>query len=182
MGQAFPLTARSLHLSRFIPTVSGTGVSVAAEGDVVLASATVAEIRGLVHEYLVIELTGDTITSLGVQVQLMSAASVVASQYDRVSAWDLGTARTVATDLNTASWYPLVINPATTATATLQVTNLVTARHTLIRSDYFGATAASGTNLLQGHMSGSHRLATAYDGLRFTFSAAWSGSMSVFGR
>lgn len=166
-----------------VPTVAGSGVSVAASGKVTLTAATTADIRGLTGGFdkYQIELTGDTITSLGVQLQVMSGASAITtSTYDRVSSWQTSTTTTVATDTAQTSWYPQVINSATVSDGTIIVSNLASGKPTTIRSEYYGVTAASGANAFQGTMSGSHRTATAYDGLKFTFSAAWTGTIRVY--
>lgn len=178
----------SLMVNRYVKmtpaSVQGTGVTISSAGDVVFSNVTATSINGcFTADFRVYEIHYDTIgTAASLLFRLRAAGTNSATNYDFTNILGANGAISSATALNQAQWD---ISPATNTrhagsfrvyapflTTTTAITGL---------SGVHANPAVSNTSNGVEQYFGTHRLTTSYDGFGFNFSAAQTGTLSIFG-
>ena len=175
-------------LRGIIPTsVSGTGTTVGALGKVSLAAATAPAIDGVFtseYEKYVIEIDGVGSANLNYNfVFRVGGSDVTTSNYDETTLLGRNSAASSATTVAQANW------PLAAGSATLHSTKIELSYPAVAQATVGKVTTSSATNpQVAGTANGilvknvTHRLSTAYDGFKITFSGGnFTGAIRVLG-
>lgn len=173
------------RLYKMTPTsVSGTGVSIGAQGDIVLSSATTVTVNGVfTSNFRVYEIVYDSSgTAAAVNMQLRASGVTNSTGYDLTEALNRNATSSSSTVLNQAQW---VMSGGTNTrhAGRIRVFAPFVALETAIIAEtgvHANPAVSSVANALKG-IYGTHRTAAAYDGFVLTFSAAQSGQITVMG-
>lgn len=164
-------------------SVSGSGVSLGANGAITFSSATAASINGCFsadydNYHIEIAMTGASATQQPALALRSGGADDSAGNYDYTLAYSLGSP--AATSLLARPNFQLAAaNPMTVFKASVDLSSPFLAQVTTITAQSTGYAPAAVP--LLGQLSGGHRLATSFDGMTIGFTAACSGTIRVYG-
>lgn len=173
------------RLYKQTPTsVAGTGVTIGAQGDIVLSSSTAVTVNGVfTSNFRVYEIFYDTSGSAAsITMQLRASGVTNSTGYDLTENLARNATATSSTVLNQASWS--ISGGANTRHAgQVRIYAPFVALETAITANtgVHANPAASSTANASKISYGTHRTAAAYDGFVLTFSAAQSGQITVMG-
>jgi hypothetical protein len=176
----------AVGLVQVIPTaVSGSGVSVDAVGRVSFTSATAVAVDGIFtsgfRNYKVSIDSSGTAATL-VCVFRVSGVDVTTSNYDRTELLARNAGVTSSTTVAGASWTIIgFANTLIQASMDINTPQLAAPSTALALCGSHANPAVS--NAANGFMQTylTHRLSTSYDGMKWTFSAAQTGTLRVYG-